>query len=408
MVERSTPKIAWLSAHPLGNSGYSRQTREIVTRLADLGYEIYCIGGFGTQTIYGMHVELQTPRGNRVLCLNTFGDPSGRTVFDRYAKVFGFNLVITLWDYMLTEWLNEKQIPWIAQGPIDAELTSKWANQVRNAYMIVAYSKYAYKQLLKYYPPSRVRYIPHGVNTEVFRPLPEDTRQEARKRMGFPEDALVFINVSDNVPRKQLGFLLYCFKKFIEKHPHEKLYLYLHTNWSVGWPRGLDIPELIRELGLSDRVKLPTLDPMIQPIDDLQMCLIYNACDVMLHTSIAEGFGLPIIEAYACGVPAIAVWSSSMIELVLPVTGWLIDTVDDYIYYPHYVPTLQHHKVPSMNSTLKLMELALEAWKSGELEKYKHRAREFALQYDWSRIIPLWDSLLKEVMEDLRLWSYLR
>ena len=783
--------IAIVSAHLLAQSGYGRQARELALRIADLGYEVYAIGGFGHQTIYGMNVTLTTPRGNVVKCLNTFGDPAGSTVFPKYNKMFKFDIVISLWDYPLTTYLNSQNVLWIAMGPIDAcvpgdtliimadgslkpireikvgdyvlgykngklvhakvlakferyvdviyeirtrsrtlriteehpvfvkgrwipvkylnvgdrllvvatktrvkigatnlssldrgrrgnvkeiierreeskrdsknswensnlceeenteiesakekernkemdkrrvgtleetqiqiykkgaseniwcgrmdykektpitrynnietrernipygggskefkeggnslysvicgwggrninksrcsertreslpntsnwsiqhiqgtyrvdmektredgvlhgskiqsreeetnissthiwmemsttskdpptvssykeetcrtinkvhrkisstlrewlyeggnrnsrtnksfELTEEtiqsirivgkghytkvfnletetqnyfangilvhncltkhWAKMVEGAYKIVAYSKYAYRELLKYYPPSKVEYIPHAINTEVFKPRHE-ARSKVREKLQVPEDAFLLINVSDNVPRKQLGFLLWCFKKFLEKHPAEPIFLYLHTNWSVGYPRGLNIPELIRELNLGDKVKLPTLDPMINPIEDLEMSYIYSACDVMIHTSLAEGFGLPLVEAMACGVPVIAVNSSSMTELVEPTSGWLIETIKDYIYFPCYVPTLQYHFPPSIKSTLQRLEEAYEAWRTGEIEELRRKCVKFAKQYDWNNVFPRWERLLKEVEEELEI-----
>jgi len=393
-------RVAWVSAHLLANSGYGKQSREICLRLADLGYEIYAIGGFGSQTMYGMHTTLLSPMGGIVRCLNTWSDPAGSTVFERYHRMFRFDVVVSLWDYQLTEYLNRVDIPWVAQGPVDAPLTKRWASYVRNAARIVAYSKYAYEQMLRFYPPSKVRYIPHGLDTKnVWYPRPE-AREEVRRRLGVPEDAFLFVNVSDNVPRKQLGFLLWCFREFLKRHPEEDIYLLLWTNWSVGYPRGLEIRTIIDELEISDYVKLPALDPMINPIEDAEMAAIYSACDVMLHTSLAEGFGLPLLEAAACGVPAIATRSTAMIELVEPVSGWLIDVIEDYVYFPAYVATCQWHHPPSIKSCLERMEQALEAWKGGRLENLRKKARSFAENYDWERIMPLWDSLLKEVVEE--------
>lgn len=371
-----------------------------------MGYEIYAIGGFGSQTMYGMHVDMQTPKGNIVRCLNTYGDPAGSTVFEKYHRMFKFDIVISLWDYMLTDYLNKYDIPWIAQGPIDGPMNERWANYIRNAVRIIAYSNFARRELLKHFPPSRIEYIPHGVRTDVFKPLSEREKREMRELMGIPEDAFVFINVSDNVPRKQLGFLLYCFRKFLDMKRDEKdrIYLILWTNWTVGWPRGLEIPTIIYDLRLDNNVKLPALDPMINPIEDPDLCKIYNAADIMIHTSIAEGFGLILVEAMACGIPVIATDSSSMTELVKPTTGWLIETVKDYVYYPAYVPTGQYHFPPSISSTLERMEEAYKAWESGEIKRLKKRCREFALQYDWDKIMPLWDKTIREVWEEVCLF----
>jgi glycosyltransferase involved in cell wall biosynthesis len=57
------------------------------------------------------------------------------------------------------------------------------------------------------------------------------------------------------------------------------------------------------------------------------MPILYNACDLFLHTSLYEGFGFPILEAMACGIPIISSDSSSLPEVVKN-AGYLLDPND--------------------------------------------------------------------------------
>ena len=57
------------------------------------------------------------------------------------------------------------------------------------------------------------------------------------------------------------------------------------------------------------------------------MPYLYNACDILVHTSAYEGFGLPVLEAMSCGCPVVCSNSTSLPEIVGN-SGVLIDTFD--------------------------------------------------------------------------------
>jgi glycosyltransferase involved in cell wall biosynthesis len=68
--------------------------------------------------------------------------------------------------------------------------------------------------------------------------------------------------------------------------------------------------ELVKSLGLENRVHFPGF------VDDADLPTLYSAADLFAYVSLYEGFGLPLLEAMACGTPVIASNVSSLPEVV--------------------------------------------------------------------------------------------
>ena len=401
-------KIGWLSVAPEARTGYGRQTREIVSRLL-AKHEVVCIGHSSDVIVWGGKKYYTLPNGKKILTL-AFTNPlinskSALEIVDMYIKRYGFDIIIAHWDAFALSFLQNIKIPWIAYIPIDGPITPKWANYVNSAYKIVLYSQFGYNEMLKFYPASKLSYIPHGIDTKLFKPL-KTPKSELRKQIqaspSIPEDRFLFLFVGANIgSRKLIPLLLRTFKKFSEEH--SDAHLYIHTNAYARLGRGYDLPMLIDMLGLKDRVHLPTFNPILEGLSDEEMVKIYNAADVYVTNSCAEGFGLPVLEAQACGLPVIAPRDSAQIELV-DRHGWLVNNVDEeeYVEYPVYVPQLTWYPVPNQKSLLEKMETA---YSDDRLRRrYSRLARKFALKYDWKYIIPQWYKLLDEVEGDLKIF----
>lgn len=71
-----------------------------------------------------------------------------------------------------------------------------------------------------------------------------------------------------------------------------------------------DLRRLAASLGIADRVHF------LEAIDDAQLVALYAAADCLLHPSYCEGFGLPLLEAMACGCPVVASDHSAMPEVM--------------------------------------------------------------------------------------------
>jgi glycosyltransferase involved in cell wall biosynthesis len=146
-------------------------------------------------------------------------------------------------------------------------------------------------------PRSRIDVIPHGV-APGFAPMTAEDRAEARKRLRLPERFILFVGTIE--PRKNLGTLLDAWAMMRDRPD-----LVVVGSW--GW-----LYEPIREkMGrLGDRLHhLDELDPSELPA-------VYNLARVLAHPAWYEGFGLPPLEAMACGTPVVVSDRSSLPEVV--------------------------------------------------------------------------------------------
>ena len=154
--------------------------------------------------------------------------------------------------------------------------------------------------------------MPHGIDFGEWT-VPED-KAALREAAGIGPDTFVIgVNAANNdAIRKAPSEMLLAFAKFLQSRPDSLLWL--HT--AVHCDGGQDLECLAENLGITDRVRV--VDQyrynagLIQPSDLRDW---YGCLDVLLAATYAEGFGLPIVEAQACGVPVITTRCSSMEEL---------------------------------------------------------------------------------------------
>lgn len=388
-------------------TGYGRMNREIAYRLIKAGHEVWNVGHESDQQTWGGTKPFHYQDGTQIQIL-MISNPlqnaeMAAAMVDSYASRYGFDLIIALWDAWALEFLgtSSARIPWVAYWPIDAPLTKAWADYTRAARVQVAMSKFGYNEMLKFYRPSQVTYIPHGVDSKVFTPLGKD-KNDLREQFNIasirpiPKDAFVLTIVGANFgDRKNLPLLLDTFKTF--KRDHEDAFLYLHTN-SASSNNGYNLPEMIAERGLTDSVSHPRRNTMIHPATNEELNMLYNASDVLVSNSDGEGFGLPILEAQSAGIPVIAADNSSQSELVRD-HGWLFGCIplEQYGYYPSYLRTQQKWPVPDQQYLLSAM---VSAYTNRErVLEYGRKSRAFAEGYDFDNIMPRWERLIRHLQD---------
>jgi glycosyltransferase involved in cell wall biosynthesis len=118
--------------------------------------------------------------------------------------------------------------------------------------------------------------------------------------------------VARNQPRKNIPALVTAFARLSEKI--DNLHLYLHMNpCDVGY----DIVTLLRRHRLEGKADVNGPDfSLHQALEDEQLNRLYNVFDVMVLPTTGEGFGLPILESFAAGVPVVATDYSACSELL--------------------------------------------------------------------------------------------
>jgi glycosyltransferase involved in cell wall biosynthesis len=158
--------------------------------------------------------------------------------------------------------------------------------------------------------PSRIKVIPMGVDHQLFRPI---EKSRSRTHFGLPPSKKILLNVGNEEPRKNVVTLIRAFIKVARNVPDSILV-------RVGGRESKEVADLIASNDLSDRVRYYKLSRGDMPF-------IYCAADAVILPSWYEGFGLPALEAMACGCPVIASDATSIPEVVGE-GGILIDPMD--------------------------------------------------------------------------------
>ncbi len=161
-------------------------------------------------------------------------------------------------------------------------------------------------------------YVPHGIDLGVYQPV-----SEAKRRLGLEGFVvgMVAANKGIDPPRKGFAEAFMAFSKF--RRTHSDAVLYVHSD-KDGRYRGLDLPYLAAACDIPPEALIFT-DPhqMDLGFPEQAMAALYSAFDVLLAPSYGEGFGLPVIEAQACGTPVIVTDWTAQPELVG--AGWKVE-----------------------------------------------------------------------------------
>ena len=145
--------------------------------------------------------------------------------------------------------------------------------------------------------------VVHLAANEGFAPVDRGEAQARLARAYRIEGPYLFF-VSTIEPRKNVEGLLRAFAQLTKDFPHK-----LILAGSLGW-YGDTLIELIRELRIADRIVCPGFVP------DEDLPSFYSAADAFVFPSHYEGFGLPVLEAMACGCPVVTAKNSSLPEVV--------------------------------------------------------------------------------------------
>ena len=203
----------------------------------------------------------------------------------------------------------------ILPGQVMENYPRRVAWTAKKASLIITPSESSKKDIIKFLGCSsdRIRVIPYGLD-ERFRPLDRNISL-ARVRRKFPGITKKFIlYVGDLSYRKNVGRLLQAFTQVRANLSTSVQLVLVHNRNAL-----VDLSHRVRELGLDSSVVF------IENVSD-DLIGLYNAAQVFIYPSLYEGFGLPALEAMACGTPVITSKVSSLPE----VTGNAVLLVDPY------------------------------------------------------------------------------
>jgi glycosyltransferase involved in cell wall biosynthesis len=189
----------------------------------------------------------------------------------------------------------------------------------------------------------------------------DEARHSVRERHGMTEPYLLFVSTLE--PRKNVVGLLHAFARLRAQIPH-RLVLVGSTGWNAD-----PIFAAIDALGLGDRVTL------LGFASDDDLNLLYSAADVFVFPSYYEGFGLPVLEAMACGCPVVASNRSSLPEVVGD-AGALCDPDDHAAIAESVLRFVEDEAARERAVTLGLAQAAKFSWST--CARITHKAYERA------------------------------
>lgn len=212
---------------------------------------------------------------------------------------FNSKTVVTVHDLIVR--LYGKDIPFFARGFFGRwmPLSYAWADH------IICDSEHTKKDLMKLLkiPEKKITVVYLAVGGE-FQPL-ADKEKISKIKSKYATGEKYLLNVGTICPRKNLNFLIGVFEKVCRDFPDYKLVITGKKGWYYN-----SLFNLIKTLHLKNKIIFTGY------IADEDAPYLYNGAEAFLFPSLYEGFGLPPLEAMACGVPVICSSASSLPEVV--------------------------------------------------------------------------------------------
>lgn len=197
----------------------------------------------------------------------------------------------------LRRWLETAKIKKWVYHPIDSEgpnggLSTRLSHTMKGFDRVLDYSAFSCGVT------GNTEHLPHGINTSIFKPHDRIESKRNFRKLGFQsltDDSFLVGIVATNQARKDWALGIQTCKILLDRGLDVKVWAHcdvLERFWSL--------PNLIADYGLAGRVVITDAH-----FTDEQMAGFYSACDVTLGIGLGEGFGYPIFESLACGVPCI-------------------------------------------------------------------------------------------------------
>ena len=300
-------KLVWISDVPWANSGMGIQSKLIVEHLASLGYDIYYIawyaGNPGEKTHYtlaGKEIKVY------FLGQNSFGTPA---LIENIISLVKPDMIVSFGDMHMVNaitMIDKKwHKNWLHWWTVDNDSPSDFELAIAQKIpKLVALTNFG-ANIIKKYTNRVVPVIGHAYRSR----LGIGERKTAKRSLGIGEDTVVFGCIARNFWRKNLHTFVNAFAHRLGNT--KDAVLLIHTDDPSPGKDGCNLVELVKKLKLQGRVFVTT-----NAVSEDDMTCIIDAMDFHVLPSFGEGFGVPVIETMARGVPNIVPRHTTLPELV--------------------------------------------------------------------------------------------
>jgi glycosyltransferase involved in cell wall biosynthesis len=177
--------------------------------------------------------------------------------------------------------------------PLFKAMTRRILAGFRRAQLIVCISQAAHDDIVRFNlaDPARLRVVPNGIDPALLDEPPQEARARASELLPPERGVFDVMHVGNDIPRKRLDRLIEIVATLRKRGHWVRLV-------RVGSPLRPATRQLMIELALGDVVELPFVERDV-------LRALYERCDLLLLTSDREGYGLPVLEAFAAGKPVV-------------------------------------------------------------------------------------------------------
>lgn len=359
-------------------TGIGRYTYEISCRLQKLSkgkYKIFFNYGYHSKELYGLDKQSTTEQKAKKLqsfikkfpllkklsrSFYLFITKFYRTEYDLYfqpnfipnSNIKAKKLICTVHDFSFM-----LQPHWHTKELID-HYNKNFFSLIKKADHIITGSNFTKQEIIDYMqiPQDKISVIYHGVNHELYKPYPQNELQDTKAKFDLPKKFLLFVGSIE--PRKNLLTLLKAYNLLTNE---EKGELPLILVGFKGWKNREIMQEIeknrdfIRYLGF---------------VSDSELAYIYNLATIFIYPSLYEGFGLPPLEAMACGTPVIVSSVASLPEVCGDAAIYIEPT--DHIDIKNKILVIaKDEKLREELSQKSKAQAALFSWEKSAIEHFE-------------------------------------
>jgi glycosyltransferase involved in cell wall biosynthesis len=391
--------VSVVSNSPYTPTGYGVQAGYLVDRLKRDGVNVAALSNFGLEGANGI---LETPFGKIPHYARGYEAYSNDVMAMNHAHHVGQvknsgkpnlnDVLFTLYDVWVFKGKVLDNIPKIASWtPLDhitiPPLVLEWLK--RPNVTPIAMSPHGKRQMEE--NGLECEYVPHAVDTKVFKPTYKINGVDTRKYMGLDDnDFIVGMNAANKasglIHRKAFAENIMAFSIFAKNRPDAKLYL--HTD-PFGAAGGWNLFILCESLGIKpEQILFPDMADYKYGISQEVLAAFYTAMDVMLTPSFGEGFGVPTVEAQACGTRVVGSnWAAT--PGLVSADSWLVEGQPAWDAGQN-----AWWQTPSIPAIVEALEAAY-AVRGVKSEKSVEFAKQFDVETVWDEHwLPVWKKLL--------------
>jgi len=307
-------KICWISDFDVTGSGYLNITVPLCAGLTHNGHDVKVVGlqYHGEEHPFEFSViPAQTLQESLAVAQNLWG-------------LWKFDVMIVALDIPIQNSflssMNNRPFPYIGIMPIEADpLCVTWAMSLMQMNRVLIISEFGKNEARKLSVDAS--HIPIGIDINAWKmPTPEE-RKKLREAQNIDDDTFVILQVADNQERKNLSAAMEIVSGFSQEKK-VKYMLVTRENSQVGW-RLRDYAQVMKINSITSIYE--------RGIQFATLWSLYAVSDLFLLTSKAEGLGMPILEAMACGVPVAGTDCTAIHELLDEGRGILLPTIHKYV-----------------------------------------------------------------------------